>query len=258
MPWNQFRNREIQRKTCLRGFAGRDSIKSCFFAAETLKENTQNYEAGKFTIPIGSFLTYFVAKSGEIEPDPTKVKIFEKLGTNANAVQTLTETGEPTGGTFTITYGGQTTKGIKYNATITEIATALVELSTIATSENVEVTSTESKPISEKPAKITFKGELGNQAQPLVVVNSAGLTGGTTPKVTPTTTTPGTTAEKIMGVYDGPEMDLWGNTSGAETENFDEPIPVYFHSCSFNIAFLPEYRKYGLLAEESLKNCTFY
>jgi hypothetical protein len=256
MPFNQFRNREIQRNTCLRGFAGRDSIKSCWFAAETLKEKKLGYEAGRFTVPVGSFLTYFVAKYESIEPEPTKVKIFEKLGTNANAVQTLTETGSPTGGTFTITYGGQTTKGISYKATAKAIVEALVELSTIATSENIKTTNTETKTIEEEAIKIEFKGELGNQAQPLFVVNSAGLTGGTTPKVTPTTTTPGTTAEKIMGVYDGPEWDYWGNT--AEESNFNEPIPVYFHSCSFNIEKLPEYRKYGLLAEESLKTCTFY
>lgn len=256
MPWNQFRNREIQRKTCLRGFAGRDSIKSCFFAAETLKETKLNYEAGRYTVPVGSFLTYFVAKYEAIEPDPTKVKIFEKLGTNANAKQTLTETGEPTGGSFTLAYGGQTTGAIKFNATIAEIATALVSLSTIATSENVAVTSVESKPINEKAAVVEFKGELGNEAQPLLVVNNAGLTGGTTPKVTATTTTPGTAAEKIMGVYDGPEYDYYGNEAG--NENLNQAIPVYFHSCSFNKAMLPEYRKYGLLAEESLKNCTFF
>src|ERR1019366_287539 len=256
MPFNQFRNREIQRKTCLRGFAGRDSIKSCWFAAETLKEAKLGYEAGRWTVPVGSFLTYFVSKYESIEPDPTKVKIFEKLGTNANAKQTLTQTGAPEGGTFSVSYGGQTSKAIKYNATIAEIATALVESSTFATSENVAVTSAESKPINEKAAIVEFKGELGNQAQPLVTVNSTGLTGGTAPKVTPTTTTPGTAAEKIMGVYDGPEQDFWGNEAG--NENLNEPIPVYFHSCSFNIAMLPEYRKYGLLAEESLKNCTFY
>ena len=253
MPFIQFRNREIARSTCLRGFSGRDSIRSCFFAAETLKEHSVPYEAGKFYIPIGSFLTFYVSGANA---DPTKVKIFEKLGTNANAVQTLTETGSPTGGTFTIEYGGVVSGAIKYNASIAEISTALVAMSTFASSENIEVTSEESKPINEKAAKITFKGELGNKAQPLVVVNSAGLTGGTTPKVTPTTTTPGTTAEKIMGVFDGPEWDFAGNTE-LET-NFDEPIPVYFSQCSFDIGKLPEYRKYGLLAEEALKTCTFF
>ncbi len=77
-------------------------------------------------------------------------------------------------------------------------------------------------------------------------------------KVTAVTTTAGTTAEKIMGVYDGPDIDFWGNTAGEEGLNLDQAIPVYFHSCSFNINQLPEWRKYGLLATEALKNCTFY
>lgn len=242
MPFNTFRNREIARKTCIRGFTGLEQIKSCFFDASTLTENSE----GRFIVPIGSFIT----KSTE---DPTKVKIYEKKGTNANAVQTLTETGEPTGGTFTVTYGGVTSEAIKYNATIAEIASALVKMSTFATSENVAVTSTESKPINEKAAKVEFKGELGNQPQPLLVVNSAGLTGGTTPKVTPTTTTPGTTAEKIFGVFNGPEKDFWGNTVAK-----DEPVPIYFHSVSFDTEKLPQWKQYGLLAEEALKNCTFY
>lgn len=257
MPFNQFRNREIQRKTCLRGFAGRDSIKSCFFAAETLKEHSQNFEAGKFTVPVGSFLTYFVAKYEAIEPDPTKVKIYEKLGTNANAVQTLTESGEEIGGTFTLSYGGQTTAAIKAKeVTGTEIIEALIKLSTIATSANIKSTNA-AKKISEEPIKIEFIGELGNKPQPLLVVNYSGMTSKESKgKIVAATTTPGTTAEKIMGVYDGPEWDFWGNEAG--NENFNEAIPVYFHSCSFDITKLPEYTKYGLEAEEALKNCTFF
>jgi hypothetical protein len=257
MPWNQFRNREIQRKTCLRGFAGRDSIKSCFFAAETLKEHSQNFEAGKWTVPVGSFLTYFVAKYEAIEPDPTKVKIFEKAGTNANAKQALTQTGEEIEGTFTLSYGGQTTAAIKAKeVTGTEIIEALIKLSTVATSSNIKSTNA-AKKISEEAITIEFVGELSNQAQPLLVVNYAGMKSKESKgKIVATTTTPGTAAEKIMGVYDGPEYDYWGNE--AENENLNQAIPVYFHSCSFNIAMLPEYTKYGLLAEETLKNCTFY
>src|SRR5208282_2131814 len=111
MPFNQFRNREIARKTCLRGFTGRDYVRSVFFAAETLTVNSEGF----YNIPIGSFLTKYVYNS-EGKEDPTKVKIFEKLGTNANALQTLTLTGEEIEGTFTLEYGGQVTKGIEGNA----------------------------------------------------------------------------------------------------------------------------------------------
>lgn len=240
-----FRNREITRETCLRDFAGRDSIRSAFFDASTLPESYKE-EGGRYRLPIGLFLTKSTS-------DPTKVKIFENLGTNTNAKQTLTETGEPTGGTFTVEYGGVVSGAIKFNATAEEIQTALIKMSTIGTSENIAVTVAESKKLSEKPAIVEFKGELGNLPQPLFVVNSTGLTGGTTPKVTPTTTTPGTTAEKIIGVFNGPDKDFWGNTVSK-----DEPIPVYFHACTFDITKLPQWTQYGLLAEKALANCNFY
>lgn len=242
MPWNQFRSREVRRVTCLRGFAGRDSVKSAWFDATTLTANSE----GRYQVPIGSFLT-------KSTTDPTKVKVFEKLGTNANAKQTLTETGAPEGGTFTVEYGGVVSGAIKYNATIAEILAALVKMSTIGSSENVAVTSAESKPINEKAAVVEFKGELANQAQPLFVVSSAGLTGGTAPKVTATTTTAGTTAEEIIGVFDGPDKDFWGNTISS-----DEPIPVYFHACDFDITKLPQWTQYGLLAKTALSTCTFW
>ena len=257
MPFSTFRNREIQRKTCLRGFGGRDIIKSAWFAAETLKEHaTSGYEAGKYYVPIGSFLTYFVAEYEGIAPEPTKVKIFEKLGTNADAVQKLTLTGEEIGGTFTLAYGGQTTAAIAYNAKGSEIVTALAKLSTIATSENIECTNP-TKKLGEEALSFKFIGELANKEQPLLVVNYTGLTSKESKgKIVATTTTPGTTAEKIIGVYDGPEFDFYSNEK--ENMNLNEPVPIYFQNCSFNIALLPEFTKYGLLAEEALKTCTFY
>lgn len=242
MPWNQTRSREIRRQSCLRGFAGRDNIKSAWFDATTLSKNAE----GRYVVPIGSFLT-------RSRSDPTKIKIFENAGTNKNSKQTLTETGEPTGGTFTVEYGGVVSGPIKYNSTVAETLAALVAMSTIATSENVAVSSTESKPINEKAHVVEFKGELANEAQPLLTVVSSGLTGGTSPKVTATSTQTGEFKEKIIGVFNGPAKDFWG-----ETVSSDEPVPVYFHSCSFDVSKLPQWTQYGLLAEEALKNCTFY
>lgn len=256
MPFSQFRQREIQRKTCLRGFAGRDFILSAVFAAETLKTHeTTGYEAGKWYIPIGSFLTKFVYEYEGIAAEPTKVKIYEKLGTNADAVQTLTLTGEEIGGSFTLGYGGQTTENISYAAKGSEVITALAKLSTIATSANIECTNS-TKKLGEEALKIKFIGELANAPQPLLVVNYAGLTSKESKgKIVATTTTPGTSAEKIIGVYDGPEFDFWSNEK--ENQNLDEPIPIYFQGCVFDKSKLPEYTKYGLEAEEALRTCSF-
>jgi hypothetical protein len=58
------------------------------------------------------------------------------IGTNivadgANEAQTVTVTGSPTGGTFTLTYSGQTTAAIAYNASALVVQQRLFALSNI-------------------------------------------------------------------------------------------------------------------------------
>lgn len=242
MPFNEIRSREIRRETCLRDFAGRDSIQSGWFDATTLEANSE----GRYEIPIGSFLTYSTK-------NPTKIKVFENSGTNANAKQTITPTGKIEGGTFTLEYNKEVTEAIKFNATGEEVANALIKLASIASSSNIAVSVGEEKKVNEKATVIEFKGLLGDKAQPLIVINQEKITGAEEPKLSIATTTAGTTAEKIIGVFDGPERDFFGNTISA-----DEAIPIYFHACSFDISKLPQWNKYGILAKEALANCNFY
>ena len=54
---------------------------------------------------------------------------WNPLQTNA----TVTIGGSPTGGTFTLTFGGQTTTGIAYNAAASAVQSALVALSSVGT-----------------------------------------------------------------------------------------------------------------------------
>ena len=49
----------------------------------------------------------------------------DALGGLDNEVQTITVTGSPTGGTYTLTFDGETTSAIPYNATATQVQTAL-------------------------------------------------------------------------------------------------------------------------------------
>jgi hypothetical protein len=88
-----------------------------------------------------------------------------------NEVQALSKTGTPTAGTFTLTYSGQTTAAIAWNATAAAIKTALEALSNISVGD----ISVSGGPLPNTPVVITFKGTLGNQ-------NIAALT------VTPTIT----------------------------------------------------------------------
>lgn len=99
-------------------------------------------------------------------------------------VQTVTIGGSPTGGTFTVTFGGQTTTGVAYNATAATLQTALQALSSIG-ANNVTVTGSAGGPYT-----LTFVNALGKQDVAQVTASAAGLTGGS-PTITPATTTAG-------------------------------------------------------------------
>lgn len=109
-----------------------------------------------------------------------------------NEVQTLTVTGAPTGGTFTITWSGQTTAALAYNATAAQVQAALEALSNIAPGD-VVVTGNAGGPWT-----LTWGGtQLGeNVAEP---TTTEAFTGGTTPDITIATTTGGATATASDG-----------------------------------------------------------
>lgn len=102
-----------------------------------------------------------------------------------NTVQTVTIGGTPTGGTFTLSYGGQTTAAIAYNATSAAVQSALEALTTIGAG-NVTVTGSAGGPYT-----VTFVGTLKNQAIPALTASATGLTGGTSPTVTVAITSTG-------------------------------------------------------------------
>jgi hypothetical protein len=102
-----------------------------------------------------------------------------------NEVQLVTVTGSPTGGTFTLSYAGQTTAGIAYNASAAAVQSALTALSTIG-SGNVGVTGSAGGPYT-----VTFKGDLSGMDAAQLTASGASLTGGTSPAVNAATSTTG-------------------------------------------------------------------
>ena len=109
-----------------------------------------------------------------------------------NAVQTITETGSPTGGTFTIhgtpPGGSQKTSGnINYNETAAQMTTALTA-STMYGSGNV---SCSGGPFPGTAIVCTFQGSDASTAVTLMSLASKSLTGGSSPNVTFTNTTTG-------------------------------------------------------------------
>jgi hypothetical protein len=180
-------------------------------------------------------------QSGTIEefrvctPDPNILQflaggeIITSGGTNE--VQTVTITGTPTGGSFTLTYNGQTTAAIAYNATSVAVRTALEALSNI----NAGDVTTGGGPLPGTAVTVTFTGQYAATNVNAMTATSS-LTGGTTPAVAVTTTTPGVAGTNTIGyrapavntdpVPNGVAIEAW---SRAVIDNsFASSLP-YFH-----------------------------
>ncbi|MFD9721126.1 hypothetical protein [Streptomyces sp. NPDC059076] len=131
-------------------------------------------------------------KSGIPLGELTASGLYAPYSAVTNEVQTLTVTGTPTGGTFTITWSGQTTAALPYNATAAQVQTALVALSNIAPGD-VKVTGNTGGPWT-----LTWGGaQLGEDVAAPTTTES--FTGGTSPDITIATTTAGGAASASDG-----------------------------------------------------------
>ncbi len=113
--------------------------------------------------------------------------MYGPYGGNASEGQTVTITGTPTGGTFTLTLAGQTTGAIAYNATAATVRTALEALSNV----NVGDVTVTGGPGPGTPYVVTFGGQYAGEDMPAMTASGASLTGGSSPAVGVTTSTPG-------------------------------------------------------------------
>jgi hypothetical protein len=154
-------------------------------AANSIPAQTIDGVAGQKLLQPGTVMAKIT--SG---PDAGKVGPYQAAGTAE--VQTITPSGTWSGGTFTLTFNGQTTAAIAYNAVAATIQTALSALSGVGVG-NVTVTG---GPLSAGAITITFGGNLSGD-QPQVTANT-GLVTGSTPSSTPATSTPG-----VAGAIDG-------------------------------------------------------
>jgi hypothetical protein len=118
---------------------------------------------------------------GQVRIDPTGVGGPD----GTNEVQSVTLTGTPAGGTFTLTFDGLTTAPIAFNATAAAVQAALLALASLATGD-VVVTGSAGGPYT-----LSFGGDFSEEDVATLTGSAAGLTGGTTPAVVIATPTPG-------------------------------------------------------------------
>src|SRR5260221_1044478 len=114
-----------------------------------------------------------------------------------NEVQTLTITGGPTGGTFTLTFGGNTTETINWNDNAATAQTRLQALASIGAG-NCTVTG---GPGPSTPFVVEFTNTLGPANQALITLSNNLLTGGTTPSVSIVETFSGSTYATITAGF---------------------------------------------------------
>lgn len=105
---------------------------------------------------------------------------------SVNEVQTITESNNSTGGTFTITFDGQTTAAIASGAGAATVKSALEALANIGTG-NISVTRTGSPRV----YTLTFTGTLGGTNVAQVTATSSLTYGGGAVTLSIATTTPG-------------------------------------------------------------------
>jgi len=140
-------------------------------------------------------------------------------GVSTNEVQTVTITGTPAGGAFTLTFNGQTTTAIAYNAIAGAVQTALEALSNIDPGDVV----VGGGPGPGTPYTVTFGGQYAAEnVNAMTAVGS--FTGGSTPAIAVTTSTPGTGVDLATlpaGWEDIGFISTDGATYGRETEVSD-------------------------------------
>ncbi|HVA90539.1 MAG TPA: hypothetical protein VNL71_11945, partial [Chloroflexota bacterium] len=162
-----------------------------------------------------------VANEGAVPGDttPESIPVAAPGVGGTSATQTLSETGAPTGGSFTLTFNGSITGSIAFNAaagpttTLGTVANMLNALPSVTAAGGVTVIG---EPLPGTPDTITF-GNAGTQN--LITTNSSGLRGGSgtvapgTPSGSPTTPASDTVSEAGPPTGGGFTLSFNGNTT---------------------------------------------
>lgn len=185
---------------------------------------------------------YLVAGTILSKRDDNQYEQFTASGA-VNEVQTITITGSPTGGDYTLTFDGETTAAIAYNANAAAVDSALEALSNIGAG-NVTVSGT-------SPKTVTFTGTLAGASQPLITADASGLTGGTDPDITVVQTTEGAIGQTIAGIlYDTVEF-----ADGSDKS--DEPAAFLRRGASFDSTKIVNYVTHASALATALDSCEF-
>jgi hypothetical protein len=151
----------------------------------------QNFAASSTNVTIS--LAFTLANLQSIVLWSDKGCTIKTNGTAAADVQTISISGTPTGGSFALVFGGQSTVLI-FSASAATVQTALQAMSSIG-SGNITCTG---GPLPGTPVVCTFAGTKATGKQALMTAFSGALTGGSSPTVTVAHTTSGLPSDTIV------------------------------------------------------------
>jgi hypothetical protein len=138
-------------------------------------------------------------------------------------VQTVHINGSPTGGTFTLTFQGQTTAGIVYNASAADLKTALEALSNITAGDLTVI-------LSGTTYTVTFGASVGGMDLAQKMGDASSVTGGAVPAVTTQEATAATNEVQRISFSQPPGEGTftlsWNPGGGTETTGPSLTMPV--------------------------------
>lgn len=168
-------------------------------------------------------LAFTLANLQSIQLVSDKGCTIKTNGTGTADVQTIAIGGTPTGGSFAVDFGGQTTI-IAYNASAATVQAALQALSTIGAG-NITCTG---GPLPGTAVVCTFAGAKSTGKRAPMTAYSGALTGGTTPTATVTHTTSGLPSDTITLVAG--QFYAWNVSSGLPNPLFTSDVTTAYVS----------------------------
>lgn len=194
----------------------------------------------------------FFSGDGAVDAAGNKVPLGMLNWSAADEVQTVTVTGTPTGGSFTLTYAGQTTAPIAYNATAANVRTALEALSNVAVGD----VTTAGGPLPGAAVTVTFVGNLSSMnVRPMT--STAALTGGSTPAVTVAQTVQGKDGAQVIDLASTmPDLDDLHDMIGLALGAYSDPNRWFFTPRAFTFIrkLKDQYGRYQLQPDPKAEN----
>lgn len=165
-----------------------------------------------------------------------------------NEIQTLSITGAPTGGTFTITYDGQTTGNLDFDSTAAEVETALEALS------NIDAVTCTGGPLPADDVYVEFAGTLAETDVALMTTTDS-LTGGSTPATDIVETKKG--GDSVGRIFKAlPEDSSWTVVTSPTTDDYDGTAKAHFNQLDRKVLILNsenELSYYDIVDDEIIK-----